>query len=77
MRLKRETLAAAAVQEALSEVELIFVDLDEYPEIAKAYNVKSIPDVFFIDSAGMVVDRLRNFEAVEPFLARLARLEAK
>ena len=77
VRLKKETLEDAAVKKALVGVELIFVDLDEYPEVAKAYSVKSVPDVFLVDGSGTVVDRLRTFEAVEPFLARLAKLKAK
>ena len=73
-RLKKETLENREVAAALDGVQLVFVDLDEYPGIAKAYGVKSIPDVFFVDAEGWIVDRLRNFEAPKPFLKRLHKL---
>ena len=73
-RLKKKTLADPRVASALTEVVLIFVDLDEYPQLAKHYGVTSIPDVFFIDRDGWIVDRLRKFEEAEPFLARLQEL---
>ncbi len=73
-RLKRETLADPKVADALGEVELILVDLDKYPRLAKAYGVSSIPDVFFIDRDGWIVDRLKKFEAAGPFLTRVRNL---
>ncbi len=75
VRLKKETLEAPAVKDALVGVELIFVDLDAHPSLAKAYGVKSIPDVFFVSKKGLVVDRLRNFEGAGLFLQRLKKLD--
>ncbi len=74
IRLKKETLANAAVSKALKGIEVIYVDLDENPALAEAYKVKSIPDVFFIDAEGYIVDRLQTFEKAEPFLVRLGKL---
>jgi thioredoxin:protein disulfide reductase len=76
-RLKKVTLADPRVAKALEGVEVIFVDLDKHPELAKSFGVKSIPDVFFIDAKGAVVDRLRKFEAAKPFLKRLEKLREK
>lgn len=73
-RLKRETLADPKVANALGEVELVLVDLDRYPQLAEAYGVSSIPDVFFIDQDGWIIDRLRKFEAAGPFLTRVRNL---
>ncbi len=73
VKLKRETLADPKVAKALAEVEVIFVDLDKHPALAKAYGVSSVPDVFFVDAAGKVTDRLRAFEPSAKFLARIAR----
>lgn len=73
VKLKNVTLADPGVAAALEGVEVIFVDLDEYPSLAAAYDVSSIPDVFFIDSEGNVTDRLRAFEGPEKFLVRLAQ----
>ena len=74
IRLKQETLENADVAKALKQVQVIHVDLDEYPDLAKSYGVATIPDVFFIDADGLVVDRLRAFEEPAPFLSRLKRL---
>ena len=63
-----------AVAKALEEVQLIYVDLDKYPKLAEGYGVKLIPDVFFIDREGSVVDRLRRFEKPGPFIIRPKKL---
>jgi len=60
------------VARALEGVEIIFVDLDQHPELAEAYGVTSIPDVFFVDRAGNVTDRLMTFEEPGPFLERVS-----
>jgi thiol-disulfide isomerase/thioredoxin len=73
IQLKEKTLADPKVVKALEDVEVIFVNLDEHPGLAKAYGVASVPDVFFVDEEGRVTDRLRSFEEPEPFLGRLAR----
>ncbi len=73
-KLKSVTMADPDVAKALEGVEVIFVDLDKYPELAKAYAVKSIPDVFFVNAEGSIVDRLRQFEEAGPFLERVKGL---
>ena len=72
--LKDKTMAHPDVASALESVEVVFVDLDKHPELAEAYRVKSIPDVFFVNAKGVIVDRLRTFEAAGPFLARLKKM---
>ena len=73
-KLKSVTMADPKVAKALEGVEVIFVDLDKHPELAKAYAVKSIPDVFFVNTDGLIVDRLKKFEEAAPFLERINRL---
>lgn len=73
-RLKNETMADPEVAKALEGVEVIFVDLDKHPELAKAYAVKSIPDVFFVNPEGLIIDRVKKFEQAGPFLERVNRL---
>jgi len=73
-KLKKNTMQHAKVAEVLAAMEVIHVDLDAHKELAESYGVKTVPDVFFIDRAGRVVDRLRKFETVEPFLKRLAKI---
>ncbi len=73
-RLKNETFSHPEVTKKLADVQLVFIDVDQHPELAKAYQVRAIPDVFFIDRQGLVVDRLTNFEPAAAFLVRLEQL---
>ena len=77
VQLKKKTLADPEVVNEFEGVEVIFVNLDEHPELAKAYAVSSIPDVFFVDAQGSVVDRLKAFEEPEPFIKRLQKMKGK
>lgn len=73
VRLKRETLQSPIVAKALERFEFVEVDVDNHPELAKAYGVSAIPDVAFVDREGYVYDRLRAFETPKGFLPRLER----
>jgi thiol-disulfide isomerase/thioredoxin len=77
IRLKKQTLSDPRVVRALIGVELIYVDLDKHPELAEAFKVTSIPDVFFVNSEGLIVDRLKAFEEPEPFLKRVDAMIGK
>ena len=72
--LKKETLADPNVSKMLAKVAMIYVDLDKYPDLGKAYGVASVPDVLFIDRSGMIVDRLNQFEPPAPFMLRLKKI---
>ena len=71
LQLKRDTLSHSDVVKALGAVEVIYVDIDQYPRLGDAYGVVAIPDLFFIDKSGRIVDRLQNFEPPEAFVARV------
>lgn len=71
VRLKRETFGDPRVARELEGVEVIFVDLDEHPMLAEAYDVSSVPDIFLVDGNGLVTDRLRRFEGPDEFLTRI------
>ena len=73
LRLKRETLGNPDVAKALREVEVIYVDLDKFPALGETYGVVAIPDLFFIDTSGRIVDRLQDFEPADAFVARLRK----
>lgn len=73
LQLKRETLGHPEVGTVLSEVEVIYVDLDNFPALGEAYGVAAIPDLFFVDKSGRIVDRLQNFEPPERFVARVRK----
>lgn len=74
VQLKKQTMADPAVAKVLAGFEVVFVNLDEHPQLAQAYGVNSIPDLYFVNAQGLVVDRLLTFEEPGPFLERLHRL---
>ena len=77
VRLKKQTLENPDVARWLEDVQVIYVDLDKYPALARAYQVTTIPDVIFVGRDGLIVDRLRAFEEPGPFLSRLKRVTRK
>ncbi len=74
IRFERETLSDASVKKLLASLELVRVDLDEHPGLAKLYAVRSVPHVVLIDAEGFIVDRLKRFEPPAEFTVRLERL---
>lgn len=74
LQLKKITFADKKVARLLEQVQVVFVDLDLYPKLGKAYTVESVPDVFLIDRNGFIVDRIRNFEPPAAFAKRLGNL---
>ncbi len=77
LQLKKITFHDPRVAKVLERVQLIYVDLDKYPALGTVYGVESVPDVFFINREGFVVDRLHNFEPPDAFLLRLKTLTAE
>ena len=77
LQLKKVTFHDPKVAKVLERVQLIYVDLDKYPALGTVYGVQSVPDVFFINREGFVVDRLQNFEPPDAFLVRLKALTAE
>ncbi len=73
VRLKRETLEHPEAAEVIGAIELIYVDLDKYPALGEAYGVVAIPDVFLIDSAGRIVDRMQQFVPPKAFVTRVRK----
>ena len=77
LQLKKITFHDSKVAKVLESLQLIYVDLDKYPALGTVYGVESVPDVFFINREGFVVDRLHNFEPPDAFLLRLKTLTAE
>lgn len=73
-QLKSQTLQNDKIALMLSEQQVVYIDVDCYPELAKTYGVISVPDVFFFNSDGYLMDRLTNVETAEEFIGRLNRL---
>jgi len=74
LQLKQITFADKKVARLLEQTQVVFVDLDDHPELGKVYAVETVPDVFLIDRNGFIVDRIRNFEPPATFAKRLERL---
>ncbi len=74
LQLKKVTFADKTVARLLEQAQVVFVDLDVYPKLGKAFAVESVPDVFLIDRNGLIVDRVRNFEPPAAFAKRLGSL---
>lgn len=77
VQLKDRTLTDRKVARELEGVEVLHVDVEEHPDFAKSLGVRSVPDVFFIDAKGAVVDRLQKAEKPKAFLKRLESLTAR
>ena len=77
LQLKEVTFHDPEVARLLEKVQLIYVDLDQYPALGKAYGVQAIPDVFLVDRKGWIVDRLQDFEPPDAFFVRLRKLLAE
>ncbi len=70
-KLKTRTLGDDAVKVLLDRSELVLVDVDRYASMARAWGVKSVPDVVFMAPDGRVLDRLHGFEGPGAFAQRL------
>jgi thiol:disulfide interchange protein len=71
IKLKKTTLVDPGVKKLLEDAELVFVDLDQHPELGRAWGVATVPDILFLAPDGRVVDRLREYEDAEHFKKRL------
>ena len=43
-------------QEEIDDVEVIKINVDQYPEISQEYGIRSIPNLFYMES-GEIIDR--------------------
>ena len=67
LRLEKETFADPDVAELLKQLVLVKVDTDEHPELAKHFGVVGLPDLRFLNSDGVEVKRLTDFQDAEMF----------
>lgn len=74
IRMKKDSLTEASVAAELVRFTVIFVDLDEHPQLATTYGVASVPDVFLIAGDGVIVDRLQNYVGPQALRERLLRV---
>lgn len=60
------------VLESLDQSRLVYVDIDEMPEIREDYGVKSVPTLILVDEDGQELDRIvgaRPFSVLNDLLA--------
>ncbi len=61
----------------IARFEAVQVDVDEKPEVAKEYGVRSIPDVRILDAKGQEIDRFVGYSGAEATVQRLQEVLEK
>ena len=73
-RLVNETFADEEVSALLDKCVLLKIDTDEHPELAKHFNVASLPDIRFLSPEGKEINKLNGFQTPESFAVELTSL---
>ena len=73
-RLVNETFADEEVSALLAKCVFLKIDTDEQPELAKHFNVASLPDIRFLSSEGKEINQLNGFQSPETFAVDLTTL---
>lgn len=76
LRLEKETFTDPDVAELLKQFVLVKVDTDEHPELAKHFGVVGLPDLRFLNSDGIEVKRLTDFQDAELFTETLRSVQS-
>ena len=73
-RISNETFVDKDVAPLLEKCILLKIDTDEHPELARHFEVSSLPDIRFLTQDGKQVKQLLNFQAAAPFANELNAL---
>ena len=73
-RLVNETFADEEVSALLDKCVFLKIDTDEHPELAKHFNVASLPDIRFLSPEGKEINKLNGFQTPESFAVELKTL---
>ena len=73
-RLVNETFVDQEVAALLKKCVFLKIDTDEHPELAKHFNVASLPDIRFLSPEGKEITKLNGFQTPESFAVELASL---
>ena len=73
-RLVNETFVDEEVAALLKKCVLLKIDTDEHPELAKHFNVASLPDIRFLSTEGQEINKLNGFQTPESFADELKTL---
>lgn len=72
-RLERETLADAAVREAMAPYIALRIDVDKQAKMAEKYLVDAIPAIVILNGKGEVIRRTAGFQEAAALVAFLRR----
>jgi len=73
-RLVKETFVDKKVTALLERCILLKIDTDSHPELAKHFNVASLPDIRFLSADGKEIKKLTGFQTPESFAVELTDL---
>ena len=73
-RLVNETFVDEEVSALLEKCVFLKIDTDEHPELAKHFNVASLPDMRFLSPDGKEINKLNGFQSAESFAVELKDL---
>ena len=73
-RLVNETFVDEEVSALLEKCVFLKIDTDEHPELAKHFNVASLPDIRFLLPEGKEINKLNGFQSPETFAVDLTTL---
>jgi len=73
-RLVNETFVDEEVSALLDKCVFLKIDTDEHPELAKHFNVASLPDIRFLSPEGKEINKLNGFQTPESFAVELTTL---
>jgi len=69
-----EPILRQAAQDYWGKANILFIELDKYPDLARAYRIAVMPTQIFFDASGRQVDSHMGFLAREDIDQRLAAL---
>jgi thioredoxin 1 len=69
-----EPILRQAAQDYWGKANILFIELDKYPDLARAYRIAVMPTQIFFDASGRQLDSHMGFLAREDIDQRLAAL---
>lgn len=59
------------------KVDIVYVDVDKYPELAEKYNISAIPVQVFYNKQGKQLERHEGFYSKEEIVSQLGEMGIK
>jgi thioredoxin-related protein len=74
-RLDKDVFADASFQKAASGVLAVKINAEKVPQLAQRYQVNSFPRLFFLNSEGTTVERIRGYLSLADFTNKVAQVK--